>query len=276
MAKKKQTKPTKTTLLIDADSLLYIHAAVNEKKYDWGNDIVSKVTDIDNAIEDFTASVEDIVEECKCEEYFLYFTGSTNFRYDVLPSYKGNRKGLEKPELFYELRDYVFANFPVKVSDKVEADDMVSILKSRKPDTTVIAAIDKDILKQVPGRHYNYKKDEWIETSHEEALKFFYQQVLQGDPTDGYKGCPGIGEVKAKAILAEAEGHIKQYNERFPEAIYWQYVVETYESKGLTEEDALVQARVAFMLTDKYWTGSEVVLWEPPISLRKEDDIDKK
>lgn len=274
------SKP-KTLLLIDADSLLYIHAAVNETKYDWGEDefgdkVTSSLTDIDRAISDFSEAVYDIVTECACDEYILYFTGSTNFRYDVLPSYKGNRKGVDKPALFYELREYVQSNFPFKVSDKVEADDMVSILKRRKPDSTVIAAIDKDILKQVPGKHYNYKKDEWVETSEEDAIRFFYLQVLMGDPTDGYKGCPGIGEVKGKAILAEADSHIKAYNEVNPQAIYWQYVVDTYEHKGLTEEDAITQARVAFMLTDAYWTGSEVILWEPPVRITKDKNIDSK
>ena len=45
----------------------------------------------------------------------------------------------------------------------------------------------------------------------------------------------------------------------------WQVVVETYASKGLTEEEALQQARVARILrhTDYDVEKEEVVLWKP-------------
>lgn len=91
----------------------------------------------------------------------------------------------------------------------------------------------------------------------EEANRYFFMQVLTGDPTDGYKGCPGIGPKRAEKIL---EG-VNVLDEK--EA--WRAVVGAYASKGLTEEEALQQARVARILrhTDYDLEKEEVILWEP-------------
>lgn len=41
------------------------------------------------------------------------------------------------------------------------------------------------------------------------GLKFFYSQILTGDPTDNYKGLPGCGEVKAYEALDSAESEME-------------------------------------------------------------------
>tara|TARA_R100000700_G_C3130555_1_gene115965 strand:- start:592 stop:885 length:294 start_codon:yes stop_codon:yes gene_type:complete len=75
-------------------------------------------------------------------------------------------------------------------------------------------------------------------------------QTLVGDATDNYKGCPGVGPKKATEILEEPT---------------WDSVVKAFEKAGLTEEDALVQARVARILrADDYnFHKEEVILWQP-------------
>ena len=76
-------------------------------------------------------------------------------------------------------------------------------------------------------------------------------QAMAGDNTDGYSGVPGIGVKKAKKIFAE-----KGYT--------WKAVVETFEEKEMTEEDALVNARLARILTtDDYDHEKENQLWQP-------------
>ena len=62
----------------------------------------------------------------------------------------------------------------------------------------------------------------------------FYKQILSGDPGDGYQGLKGIGPVKAEQILA-----------RYDREVWWSSIVEEYIDRGLTEKDALQQARVA-------------------------------
>jgi len=76
-----------------------------------------------------------------------------------------------------------------------------------------LASIDKDLLQSIPGKHLNYNKKvapdvwemQWIETSKDEAEEFIWKQMLMGDNSDGVKGIPKVGPVKASAIL-EDEG----------------------------------------------------------------------
>lgn len=86
-------------------------------------------------------------------------------------------------------------------------------------------------------------------------------QTLTGDVCDGFKGCPGIGPKKAGNILGvatDSDGH-------FFRDVAWDAVVATYEKKGLTEADALVQAQVARICRAEDWDADkrEVKLWSP-------------
>jgi DNA polymerase-1 len=78
-------------------------------------------------------------------------------------------------------------------------------------------------------------------------------QTLVGDTSDGYKGCPGVGKVKAEKLLA---GNDK---------LYWEIVRATFEKAGLTEQDALTQARLARILRFSDWDNEkkEPILWSP-------------
>lgn len=84
---------------------------------------------------------------------------------------------------------------------------------------------------------------------------WFMYQTLIGDVTDGYTGCKGIGDKKARKLLG-AIGE-KQLSEM------WKIVVDTYEKAGLTAEDALTNARMARILRaeDYDFKKKEVKLW---------------
>lgn len=140
--------------------------------------------------------------------------------------------------------------------EPLEADDVMGILMTKYPGKYILASIDKD-LKQIPGQHYNWDKDEFKEVSLDEGNLFFYTQVLTGDPTDGYSGCPNIGPKRASKIL-EIVGDDD-------EEVMWEAIVRTYEDRGLTEKDALVQARVARILraSDYNFKGKYIKLWTP-------------
>jgi len=78
---------------------------------------------------------------------------------------------------------------------------------------TVIVSLDKDLL-MIPGLHYSWHieggpaTNRWVREAREveisdiEGLKYFYTQLLVGDPSDNLKGVPGIGKVKASKMLA--------------------------------------------------------------------------
>ena len=82
-------------------------------------------------------------------------------------------------------------------------------------------------------------------------------QALAGDNTDGYSGVPGVGVKKAEKIFAE-----KGYT--------WKAVVETFKEKDMTEADALINARLARILTtDDYdYEKKEPILWTPEADYR--------
>ena len=116
--------------------------------------------------------------------------------------------------------------------------------------------LDKD-LQQIAGKHYNIDKpDQGITevTSHQATL-FFYTQVLTGDTTDGYAGCPGVGPKRAAKILQNATTHFEA----------WQRIVLAFEKAGLTEDNALLQARLARILRyGEYSLSKGSHLWMPP------------
>lgn len=75
-------------------------------------------------------------------------------------------------------------------------------------------------------------------------------QTMIGDTADNYKGCPGIG-------IKTAEKLFNKYGAT------WDTVVKSFKNAGCTEEDALVQARVARILRDEDFKDGKVKLWTP-------------
>ena len=85
-------------------------------------------------------------------------------------------------------------------------------------------------------------------------------QTLAGDQTDGYAGAPGIG-VKRAEILFEKHGYS------------WETVVKVFKEKGLSEEIALQNARLAKILTvDDYDFDTRTpILWTASPGYRIDD-----
>ncbi len=139
---------------------------------------------------------------------------------------------------------------------ELEADDAMGIYATAHPGNVIVSP-DKD-MKQIPGKLYNLE-DNWVITE-EEGAKWHMIQTLAGDQTDGYSGVPGIG-VKRAETLFDKEGYS------------WQTVIKAFEDKGLTEKDALLNARLARILTlDDYDTKrQEPILWTPELSLTIDD-----
>ena len=249
------------TALVDADSLLYKVCCAIEDKVVWNelevetqleeeND-TQYFTDIEQCFRTFDQLVANIQFATDCDDVFLVFTGSSNFRMDLGCSYKENRKALRKPLGYQEVIDYALENYPSTRVDYMEADDYVVYYKTSQPEDFILCAIDKDVLYQTEGTHYNYMTDEEVTITEFEAIKFAYWQVLVGDTADGYKGCPGIGKVKADKLLADCK----------TEEELWSIVVEAYEKKGLTIEDAICTMRLANM---HQFDGDHIVYWNPP------------
>lgn len=187
----------------------------------------------DDDAEDYAyARAEDLIDQIlvntEATEYHLYLTGKDNYRYSLYPEYKAHRPK-EKPFWLEKVRQYLIANFNAEVVNGQEADDALGIAQT---EDTIICSIDKDLL-MIPGRHYNFVKDEFIEVDHYGAMVHFYMQCLTGDRADNIKGIPGIGIKKAERILAEC----------YTEQQFFTAVREAYSN----DEEFLMNGRVLWI-----------------------------
>ena len=241
------------SILIDGDVILYQIASACEIATDWGDDFWTLHADVKEAKNRVDITLSRLYEKLNGCEMIVTLSGDNNFRKTILPTYKFHRKKTRKPVIFPPLKDYLREIYTVVEYNNLEGDDVLGLIatgmKKLKGDP-VIVSIDKD-MKTIPCKHYNPDKDEQFEISLEEADYNHLYQSLMGDSTDGYSGCPGVGPKTAKKILDE-------------EAT-WDKVKETYEINGLTEDEALVQARVARILRYNEFNPKteEVILWNP-------------
>ena len=235
-----------TLLLIDGDIIAYKAAASAEVATNWGNGqwtLHSFEPDVEVRIEDqIHKLLEAPVQDC-----VIAFTDKHNFRKDVASYYKANRKDTRKPMLLGYAKEYMSKQYNTIMYRNLEADDVLGILGTKNRDT-IIWSEDKDLL-TIPAKHWI--NGEVVEITEAEANYQFLYQTLIGDSTDNYKGCPTIGPKTANKILSSG--------------CTWEAVVEAFKSKGLSEEVALENARLARILRDgEYNTETgEVYLWQP-------------
>ena len=205
--------------------------------------------------------IDRICKDTKSTEAVICLSDrENNFRKQLNPSYKGNRKAI-KPILNDYLRQYLQdSGYKVYVKDGLEADDTIGILatstKIIKGDK-VVWSLDKDF-KTIPckfRREFPNGTHESKVISQEEADWWFMYQTLIGDKVDGYSGCKGIGDKTARKILGDVG---KNSLEKM-----WGLVKNSYEKMGYTEEDALRNARMARILRaeDYDFKKKEVKLW---------------
>lgn len=249
------------TLLIDADVLRYQIAFANQDDIVWDDDDdVHQITHPEKASNDCESFLVGLKEQFKTDDVVIVLSAKNNFRMDLDDTYKANRKDKPKPVLWQLVSDYLeWGDHGHKVvsQDGLEGDDLLGILHTGQYlGRSIILTIDKDML-TVPGLIYRWTNHDAgvVPVSPQDAAFFHLTQVLCGDPVDNYKGCPGIGPKKSEAIMDQCRDPLD----------YWEAIVETYEKKGLSEDDALLQARLAFILRDGWYNfdSQEVTLWTP-------------
>lgn len=235
-------------LIIDADLPLYQALTNAESEVEFEEDMWMLTSDHRLARSQFQDRIEYLMKIADTTEYILCFSDKENFRKDVYPEYKSNRKATRKPLGFRDFKAEVMGDYKSLYKPRLEADDCVGILATKTPGS-IIFSEDKDLM-QIPGTHMT-PDGEFIEVTEEEGDKFHLTQTLTGDPVDGYPGCPGVGKVKAEKLLGPSPT--------------WETVVDAYTSVGLTEADALVQARCARILRASDWNPDkqEPILWSP-------------
>lgn len=240
------------TVLIDGDITIYTSAILGTETEEFFNGETYKNEDLGVAIKAVRRELDYIIETTGADKFLVCLSAENNFRKYVSKEYKANRKDKEKPKLIKPLRQWVMDNLPHRMLPVIEADDVMGIMAS-DPDQRegmIVWSKDKD-MKTVPCRLYDQKTNELLNISEEEADRYWWTQTLTGDAVDGYKGIPGCGPAKAKKILDND--------------CSWSAVVEAYEAKGLTLDDAVCQARMARILRHGDYDEKlfRVKLWKP-------------
>lgn len=209
-------------LLIDGDSLIYYEAFKDQT--------------LEEAQIGINKRLLHMCEENNTNKYVGFLTQGKCFRYKVAVSkgYKSTRPS-EKPELLYQLKEYMLNVLHFDVVDGLEADDLVVYWNLEMEERTIICSPDKDVLKQTEGTHYNYRwskngRGSWVKTSKEEAEKFLWMQVLMGDSTDSIPGLPGVGEGKAKKII----NSVKLTDNSYYEAVLDHYILTFGIAEGVS------------------------------------------
>ena len=152
-------------------------------------------------------NIRSLCEATEAEEYIVFLTGKNNFRYNVDPEYKANRKDAPRPYHYDSIRKYIEQHHPCSVSNGEEADDELGRAQVlAEPTTSVIISKDKD-LDMIAGWHYNWSKNNkdkgMYYTSQLDGLRIFYKQLITGDATDNIKGVYKLFGKKATKGLLE-------------------------------------------------------------------------
>jgi DNA polymerase-1 len=189
---------------IDGDIVAYRAAASCEKR-EKGNLVALDPEPI--ALLRADRTMRDILEETRAPKYELYLSGDTNFRKQVNPEYKANRKE-EKPVHLNAVKDFLVREWNASTTQGYEADDALGFNQTAN---TVICTIDKDLL-MVEGNHYNFVKKEWQTVTALEGLQHFYRQALIGDTVDNIFGIRGLGPAKSAKIINHLDNEKDMYN----------------------------------------------------------------
>jgi len=245
-----------STLLVDADVVAYQVSFASEEPIRWGDQedefaiwtLHSDELDCTRRIKDYFNTLK---QDTQCKEIISAFSDKDNFRKELYPDYKLNRTKQRKPLTLQYCRDYIYKNYNGFIRPRLEADDILGILATSSiiKGNKIICSIDKD-LNQIAGLHYNPTLKEFYGITKKQADYNFYYQCLVGDSTDNYKGAPTYGDVKTKKTLTRKKN-------------LWKVVKDCFKEQGLTEDDALTQARLARILrnTDYDFKKKQPILW---------------
>jgi DNA polymerase-1 len=242
---------TNKQLICDADMIVFRAAAAAEQEIRWDDDTWTLQTNMSDAKSIVLQQMDAIMHDLNTTNVVMVFSPSKNYRHDLCPTYKANRKDKRKPLGLKELRDWVTDTYPTTCAPNIEADDLIGILVTEAPEHRIAVSGDKDF-GTLPVTWYNPLKKSINTATEEDADRFHLIQSLMGDTADGYAGLKGVGPKTAEKILDKG-------------GATWETVVAAYESKGLTEEEALLTARLARILRagDYDHKTKEVTLWEP-------------
>lgn len=282
-------------IALDADYLVFSCLQAAEKEEDWGDDIWTLTCDHGAAKEALRNRVEHI-QKIIDEHYqfekvnykiFFVFSDKENWRLDLLPTYKFNRKkeGVRKPVGYTDFVEQVMVNpedFGGDQStciEEYEADDtcatMATIPYAYGCEEMAVVSVDKDFY-TIPNTLFLHLKvdktpHELTEITQEDADYWHLYQGMKGDITDGYSGIKGVGEqvngtcihkwlreptffesyehtFKSGARKDTTETRWRTLSAAEAEVSLWDCIVSLGAKAGMTEAEVLVNFQMARLL----------------------------
>lgn len=159
----------------------------------------------------------------------VFLTGKTNFRNNLANRTPYKERVSNKPWHYKNIKAYLQAVYECRIQEGLEADDLMAIEQTQRPNDTIICTRDKDLF-SVGGWVYSWELGNQPQFGPEQVhqpghirlsedrkklrgtgLLFFLSQCLTGDAVDTIPGIDKCGPVKAFSIL---EG-TKTYEEGF-------------------------------------------------------------
>lgn len=265
--------------LIDGDILAYECAFAAEAA--WKYEGQEGIPPFDRVAAILDARVESICLRVEAtQEPIIFLTGKTNFRNELAKRKKYKDRASNKPYHYRNIYAYIRGKYDWRLTEGLEADDLMAIEQTSRPTETIICSRDKD-LRQVEGWHYGWELQNQPEfgpskveklgglelSGNRKKLKgtgllFFYSQCLTGDGVDSIPGLEGCGPVKAYEILRDATTEEEAF-----QAVYAAYQVVFGER---ADEELLEQGRLCH-LTRKLKEDGSPVLWSFPESITSKD-----
>lgn len=184
--------------------------------------------------------------------------GMGSFRHSVDPSYHANRKTMYRPPHLLELHWKLVKKYSAVFHPGLEGDDIMGILATEphaSDEKPVIVSEDKDMWCIPVGLYFptRSKQISWVTPL--QADKYWFYQALIGDPADNYKGCPGVGDKRARKALSGAKDV----------PALWAKTLKVFKRYGADEEYALQQVQLARILRSEDITADwkTIKLWRP-------------
>ncbi len=277
-------------VLIDADTIAFIGCLGAEEvnmvlprefyvDEEW-EEIEANPTYSEDDGEYYTSNFSGALERCEekiakildltgCQEVELHFSsGKSNFRFDLYPEYKANRT-VRAPLGLREVKLALLDKYAGDIHTRWEADDIVVCKKRENPEKYLLAAIDKDVIYALPGRHFNYFEAnyargdtlvivdmQFVEVTEKLAKYWPYMQIINGDTSDNIIGpkrigpqtmIPYFGGTKPKPAVKKLQDVIDYVPDDLTQRELWAICVAAYEDKNLTEFDAVLNMNLVNM-----------------------------
>eukprot|EP00919_Chromeraceae_sp_WS-2016_P057124 GHVR01135477.1.p1 GENE.GHVR01135477.1~~GHVR01135477.1.p1 ORF type:complete len:264 (-),score=44.03 GHVR01135477.1:419-1210(-) len=259
------------TALIDADIAAYKAAARAEDNLERDYGFGGCSLDEQRCRDLCDQYVQEWASACKADNIIVCLSDpddnwrkKLSARHPEMRQYKAHRPSDDlKPKLLPLAKNWLAHNYMSFIRPRLEADDILGILQTAGDKfvkgETVIVSEDKD-LRTIPGLLYAPHRHELgvIDISPLDADRFHMYQTVVGDPTDNFFGAKGAGPKAAEHIVHEDRAHL------------WDAVLFEFQSRGMSEDDALYNARMAHILrsTEYNHTTKKLRLWSPIMLVR--------